>query len=237
MCREVDLGSNLKMVRQACVLVTLLAAALVFTLSTDLGAVAQNSCGGSCNNLNDCAGQLICINGKCNDDPDIGTTTCQGSGGGGGGGQNTCPSTNQNTGSCCDRGTCQKVSCSPRVLSSGTKAKLTVNSFEAGGDGGGPSECDGRYHSNKRQVVALSTGWYSGGSRCGRQIRINGNGRSTLATVVDECDSENGCDSEHAHQTPSANNIVDGSPAVWAALNVSESSDMYGFMDVTWQDA
>ena len=180
------------MVRQACVLVTLLAAALVVTLSIDLGAMAQN---------------------------------------------NTCPATDQNSDTCCPSNTCQKVSCSPPISSSGTAATLTLNSFEAGGDGGGPSECDNDYHSDDTLVVALSTGWYSGGSRCGRQIRINGNGQSTLATVVDECDSENGCDPDHAGQPPCANNIVDASPAVWAALGVSTNSDMYGFMDVTWQDA
>ena len=192
MCREVDLGSNLKMVRQACVLVTLLAAALVVTLSIDLGAMAQN---------------------------------------------NTCPATDQNSDTCCPSNTCQKVSCSPPISSSGTAATLTLNDFGAGVDDAPPSKCDGKYHSVKTLAVALSTGWYSGGSRCGRKIRINGNGQSTLATVVDECDSENGCDSEHDNQPPCANNIVDGSRAVWAALGVSESSDMYGFMDVTWQDA
>ena len=31
--------------------------------------------------------------------------------------------------------------CSPQVIGH-TKAFLTLNSFEAGGDGGGPSECD-----------------------------------------------------------------------------------------------
>jgi hypothetical protein len=101
---------------------------------------------------------------------------------------------------------------------------------------GGPSECDGKYHPNSQRVAALSTGWYAGGTRCGRQIRINGNGRSTTATVVDECDSRNGCDAQHAGQPPCANNIVDVSAAVWSALGVSPNSDMYGFMPVTWQD-
>ncbi|CAL9007134.1 unnamed protein product [Prunus brigantina] len=38
---------------------------------------------------------------------------------------------------------------------------LTV--FEAGGDGGGPSECDNKYHNDNTPVVALSTGWYNNG--------------------------------------------------------------------------
>ncbi|KAG2725182.1 hypothetical protein I3760_01G054700 [Carya illinoinensis] len=42
--------------------------------------------------------------------------------------------------------------CSPPV-SSHTKAKLTINSFEKGGDGGGPSECDNKYHSNNTPVT------------------------------------------------------------------------------------
>ncbi|OWM69471.1 putative ripening-related protein 2 [Punica granatum] len=78
--------------------------------------------------------------------------------------------------------------CSPPV-SSHTKAILTINSFEKGGDGGGPSECDGLYHSNSLQIVALSTGWFNHRSGCHRNIIINGNGRSVRAMVVDKCDS------------------------------------------------
>ncbi|PRQ20874.1 putative rlpA-like protein, double-psi beta-barrel [Rosa chinensis] len=78
--------------------------------------------------------------------------------------------------------------CSP-PMSGNTQPYLTLNSFEEGGDGGGPSECDGKYHNDKIPVVALSTGWYNGGSRCLNNIRINGNGRSVVAMVVDECDS------------------------------------------------
>ncbi|KAJ6960855.1 hypothetical protein NC653_038764 [Populus alba x Populus x berolinensis] len=39
-------------------------------------------------------------------------------------------------------------------------------------EGGAPSECDERYHAKTERVVALSTGWYDGGSRCGRMIKI-----------------------------------------------------------------
>ncbi|RVW97296.1 Kiwellin [Vitis vinifera] len=81
----------------------------------------------------------------------------------------------------------------PRVTSS-TPAKLTNNDFSEGGDGGGASECDEQYHSNSESIVALSTGWYNGGSRCGKMIRITAqNGRSVVAKVVDECDSMRGC--------------------------------------------
>ncbi|KAI5345574.1 hypothetical protein L3X38_013451 [Prunus dulcis] len=52
-----------------------------------------------------------------------------------------------------------------RPLYGSTKAYLTLNSFEAGGDGGGPSECDKKYHNDNTPVVALSTGWYNNGGR------------------------------------------------------------------------
>ncbi|CAI9105027.1 OLC1v1003856C1 [Oldenlandia corymbosa var. corymbosa] len=190
------------------------------------------SCGGSCRDLNDCDGQLICINGKCNDDPDVGTHICRSgtppSGGGGGG---SCQPSGSLT---CAGVTKPTYTCSPPVTGS-TSAILTLNDFSAGGDGGGPSECDNMYHSNTERVVALSTGWYAGGSRCGRMIRITArNGRSTTAKVVDECDSRHGCDAEHAYQQACDNNIVDGSDAVWKALGLNED---LGRVPVTWSMA
>ncbi|CAJ2660737.1 kiwellin-like protein [Trifolium pratense] len=124
-----------------------------------------------------------------------------------------------------------RFKCSPPVSSS-TQALLTLNDFSEGGDGGSPSECDDNFHSNSERVVALSTGWYNGGSRCGRNIRIKArNGRSVTAKVVDECDSVNGCDGEHAGQPPCRNNIVDGSVAVWKALGLNTD---VGVVQVTW---
>lgn len=121
---------------------------------------AQSSCNSPCNTLNDCSAQLICINGKCKDDPQVGTQTCHGGGVGGG----TTPSPSAG-GQCHPSGTLKckgksfpKFTCSPPVSSS-TPAKLTLNDFSDGGDGGGPSECDNRYHDNSERVVALSTGW------------------------------------------------------------------------------
>ncbi|KQJ97227.1 hypothetical protein BRADI_3g29535v3 [Brachypodium distachyon] len=66
---------------------------------------------------------------------------------------------------------------------------MTVNGFEPGESGGGPAECDGKYHGDKDLLVALSSGWYSGGRRCQRAIRITSarTGRSVEARVVDEC--------------------------------------------------
>ncbi|KAL4591174.1 hypothetical protein LXL04_004125 [Taraxacum kok-saghyz] len=159
---------------------------------------------------------------------------------------------------CCVQGKFYTTyTCSPPVTGH-TKARLTINSFQKGGDGGrgesrngnymdppspyiaspldggGPSECDNRYHDDNTPVVALSTGWYKGGDRCHKYITINGNGRSVRAMVVDECDSTMGCDGEHDYQPPCPNNIVDASEAVWKALGVSE--DNWGDLDITWTE-
>ncbi|KAK1364366.1 putative ripening-related protein 1 [Heracleum sosnowskyi] len=103
-----------------------------------------------------------------------------------------------------------------------------------GRDGGGPSECDHHYHNDNTRVVALSTGWYNGGSRCLNKIIISANGRSVDAQVVDECDSTMGCDDEHDYQPPCSNNIVDASKAVWKALGLDGN---VGEFDITWTDA
>jgi hypothetical protein len=113
---------------------------------------------------------------------------------------------------------------------------LTLNSFEEGGDGGGGGACTGAFYPDSERVVALSTGWYNDRSRCGKMITIIGNGHTTTAKVVDECDSVHGCDSEHDGQPPCRNNIVDGSSAVWAALGVSKNDPRYGEMAITWYD-
>ncbi|KAL5721824.1 hypothetical protein ACHQM5_005419 [Ranunculus cassubicifolius] len=141
----------------------------------------------------------------------------------------------ENDSDCCKAGKMYTIyKCSPPV-SSKTKAFLTLNSFQKGGDGGGPSECDNQYHDDDTPVVALSTGWFNQESRCLKQIRINGNGRSVLAKVVDECDSTMGCDSDHDYQPPCPNNIVDASKAVWKALGVPHGQ--WGGLDITWSDA
>ncbi|KZV57433.1 ripening-related protein 1-like [Dorcoceras hygrometricum] len=62
-----------------------------------------------------------------------------------------------------------------------------------------------------KQVVALSTGWYSGRSRCLNNIKISANGRTVTAMVVNECDSTMGCDDEHDYQPPWPINIFDAS--------------------------
>ncbi|KAL0904122.1 hypothetical protein M5K25_026196 [Dendrobium thyrsiflorum] len=136
---------------------------------------------------------------------------------------------------CCRGGeSYHRYHCSPQVTGE-TKAIMTINSFAKGGDGGGPSECDNKYHSDNEKVVALSTGWYNHGSRCLKNIRINANGRSVLAKVVDECDSVNGCDYDHDYQPPCQNNIVDASPAVWKALEIPKAN--IGEYHITWSEA
>ncbi|KAG2548252.1 hypothetical protein PVAP13_9KG156300 [Panicum virgatum] len=108
----------------------------------------------------------------------------------------------------------------------GTRAVMTVNGFEKGQEGGGPAACGGRYHSNGDLIAALSTGWFAGGRRCHRPIRITSarTGRSVVARVVDECDSRRGCRS----------NVVDTSRAVWDALGLDTDA---GVVPVTWSDA
>uniref|UniRef100_A0A0E0EZ90 Ripening-related protein 5 n=1 Tax=Oryza meridionalis TaxID=40149 RepID=A0A0E0EZ90_9ORYZ len=66
---------------------------------------------------------------------------------------------------CCEDGKAYpQYRCSPPVTAA-TGAVLTLNSFEKGKDGGGPSECDNAYHSDGELVVALSTGWFAGMAR------------------------------------------------------------------------
>ncbi|XP_061998314.1 putative ripening-related protein 2 [Rosa rugosa] len=124
--------------------------------------------------------------------------------------------------------------CSPAV-SGNTHAYLTLNSFEAGGDGRLPSECDNKYHNDSTPIVALSTGWYKNGGRCHNNIKITANDRSVVAMVVDECNSTRGCDADHDYLPPCANNIIVASKAVWEGLHVSKEN--WGGLDVTWNDA
>ncbi|XP_047306595.1 uncharacterized protein LOC124910015 [Impatiens glandulifera] len=141
----------------------------------------------------------------------------------------------ENDSDCCIQGKPYKTyKCSPPITSN-TKAVLTLNSFQKGGDGGGPSECDNQYHSDDTPVVALSTGWYNNGKRCLNDVIISANGKSVRAKVVDECDSTMGCDSDHDYQPPCPNNIVDASKAVWKALEIPEGD--WGDLDITWTDA
>lgn len=134
---------------------------------------------------------------------------------------------------CCKQGQIYPTYTFSPQASGSTGATLTLNSFEKGKDGGAASSCDNQYHSDDLPIVALSTGWYSGGSRCQKSIMVNGNGNRVIAVVVDECDSTMGCDDEHDYQPPCGNDIVDASSAVWKALGVQGG---WGNITITWSD-
>ncbi|RCV42365.1 hypothetical protein SETIT_9G211000v2 [Setaria italica] len=142
----------------------------------------------------------------------------------------------ENDSVCCEDGKRYTTfACSPPVVTTGTRATLTLNSFADHGDGGGAASCTGTFFGDGERVVALSTGWFGRGSRCRRSVVIRAsNGRSVTAKVVDECDSMHGCDDEHNFEPPCDNNIVDGSPAVWKALGLKTDD---GRVPVTWSDA
>ncbi|KAJ1694112.1 hypothetical protein LUZ63_010810 [Rhynchospora breviuscula] len=142
--------------------------------------------------------------------------------------------TTENYADCCKEGQLYpQYRCSP-VISNTTDAVMDVGGFSQGSDGGSPAECDSNYHNDTDMVVALSTGWYNGGSRCLKKIRINGNGESVLATVVDECDSLNGCTADQNFETPCPYNVINASPGVWGALGISTDKKE---VPITWSDA
>jgi len=96
------------------------------------------------------------------------------------------------------------------LSTSSVTARLTHNSFEKGGDGGGASSCTGRWHSNKELIVALATPLFKKRANCGKLVKITVNGKSVKARVVDECDIRHNCPPD----------CVDASQAVWDALGL-----------------
>ncbi|KAH8947115.1 hypothetical protein BDL97_11G023200 [Sphagnum fallax] len=215
---------------------------------------------------------LSCIDEQCSDDPDMGTNICEARKA-----HDDCkpfgylrlgpdaiPSSvdcqdSNLTKCCCKSGHFYpQFACSPPV-SNFTKGILTLGTFKPLSNNrsrcGAPAPDD---HSvlygdgdgdegKKKKLVSLSTGWFEKGSRCFKQVEIKGNGKTTVALVVDECDTQNGCNEESAYQPPCPlPNIVSASKAVWTALGVltcddddgsSCSSDpRFGWMDITWSD-
>ncbi|KAF7837411.1 ripening-related protein grip22-like [Senna tora] len=78
-------------------------------------------------------------------------------------------------------------------------------------------------------ILCPSEWWFAGKSRCHQKIRITArNGKSAVARVVDECDSVNGCDKEHAYQPPCKTNIVDASQTVWNDLGLDTNEGQQG---------
>ncbi|KAF3327938.1 putative ripening-related protein 1 [Carex littledalei] len=89
--------------------------------------------------------------------------------------------TTQNDAECCEDGQLYpQYRCSPPVTAN-TTAVMYIGSFSQGSDGGSATACDRKYYGDKQPVVALSTGWYDGKSRCLKNVRISANGNSVLA--------------------------------------------------------
>ncbi|XP_021748312.1 putative ripening-related protein 1 [Chenopodium quinoa] len=131
---------------------------------------------------------------------------------------------------CCVQNTVYFIfQCSPSVTSQ-TPGMLTLRTFQ-----NSHSKCDNAYHTDNSLVVALSTGWYNSGARCGKMIAISGNGKTVKAKVVDECDSTKGCDAGEGYHPPCGYNIVAASKAVWKALGVPQGQ--WGQLNITWADA
>ncbi|KAL4311223.1 hypothetical protein GQ457_01G055450 [Hibiscus cannabinus] len=107
--------------------------------------------------------------------------------------------------------------CSPPV-SRHTKANLTLQSYDHGGDGSPPAECDNHYYNDDDFVVVTE-----GDVITNKSINIRGNGKRVRAKVVDECVSSGGCDGAHGYEPPCGNAIVRASKAVCSALVVPES--------------
>lgn len=142
----------------------------------------------------------------------------------------TSPPPGQCTSNCCVQNTVYfTFQCSPSVTSQ-TQGVLTLRSFQ-----NSQSKCDTASQSDDSLVVALSTGWYNGGTRCRKAITISGNGRTVKAKVVDECDSTKGCDAGEGYHPPCGYNIVAASQAVWKALEVPQNQ--WGQLNITWADA
>ncbi|KAJ3068208.1 hypothetical protein HDU98_008629 [Podochytrium sp. JEL0797] len=120
----------------------------------------------------------------------------------------------------CDSASCSGIAVSPPVDNHhGTRAVMTGLGSGVGGGGA----CLGQGNDVAERVVALSTGWFDNQSRCGNVVYLYWNGETTTATVVDECDSQNGaCEG----------NVVQASESVCEALGCDASQNQY----ILWSD-
>ncbi|XP_074273020.1 kiwellin-1-like [Silene latifolia] len=143
------------------------------------------------------------------------------------------PPAGQCSSNCCVQTTVYfTFGCSPMVTNQ-TAGVLTLKAFQ-NYRGRVRSKCDSKYYPDMVPVVALSTGWYNGGTRCGKAILISANGKSVKAWVIDECDSTKGCDASEGYHPPCGYNIVAGSKVVWRALGVPQTQS--GNLSITWAD-
>ncbi|XP_076927897.1 putative ripening-related protein 1 [Bidens hawaiensis] len=82
--------------------------------------------------------------------------------------------------------------------SGNANAVMTLNSFEKGGDGGGPSECDGKYHSKQQPYCDASA----------------------QAMVVDEC---SGCDDDIVDASRAVWEALGVSKSDWGEADITWS--------------
>ncbi|XP_074302148.1 kiwellin-1-like [Silene latifolia] len=128
---------------------------------------------------------------------------------------NSSPARQCNSNSCVQNQVYFTFQCSPDVTNQ-TAGILTLKTFQ-NRRGMVPSHYYSKYYPVMAPVVALSTGWYNGGTRCETVILISANGRSVKPRVVDEGDSTKGCDASDGYHPSCGYNIVAASNLVWRA--------------------
>ncbi|KAJ3682263.1 hypothetical protein LUZ60_014836 [Juncus effusus] len=132
--------------------------------------------------------------------------------------------------SCCLAGqTYPQYRCSPPITGA-TSAILYKASFS-----NTTTKCENKTYPDSELVVSLSTGWYNGGTRCLKNVTIEGNGNSVLVRIVGECDSVNGCEESTGNGQPCGENWIMASPAVWDQLGVPQTQS--NELDITWSDS
>ncbi|KAE9460508.1 hypothetical protein C3L33_07593, partial [Rhododendron williamsianum] len=88
-------------------------------------------------------------------------------------------------------------------------------------------------HSDSTPIVALTTGWYNGGSRCLKEMAVaHQNATSTTWTTHRLWHCRPGGTTEGAAPCP---NDIDATKAMWEVLGVPR--DSCGKLDITWTDA
>lgn len=115
------------------------------------------------------------------------------------------------------------------------KGMFILNGFGVGEFGGGVFLCMGQFYIVEDSVVVLLMGWFSGGVWCLKLICIEGNGRSIIVKVVDECDMCVGCDEEYVYQFLCLYfDDVDVLFVVWRVLGIFEFDFIFGILNIIW---